>query len=109
MVRTHLDDHRHLKRTLELTWEGLDYIYDRMKQLGRPYVPSQTNFLLIDVGDGKAVYEDLLREGVIVRHMGGYGLPGYIRVNVGIPSENSRFVESLERVLRLRIGSDVPK
>jgi len=104
-----LDDHRHLKRTLELTWEGLDYIYDRMKQLGRPYVPSQTNFLLIDVGDGKAVYEDLLREGVIVRHMGGYGLPGYIRVNVGIPSENSRFVESLERVLRLRIGSDVPK
>ncbi|MBI4773141.1 MAG: histidinol-phosphate transaminase [Deltaproteobacteria bacterium] len=100
-----LDDDRHLKRTLELTWEGLDYFYGQMKRLGRPFVPSQTNFLLIDVGDGKAVYEDLLREGVIVRPMGGYGLPEYIRVNVGVPLENSRFVESLERVLRTRTES----
>ena len=102
-----LDDDSHLKRTLELTWEGLDYFYDQLKGLGLPFVPSQTNFLLIDVGDGKAVYEGLLREGVIVRHMDSYGLPGYIRVNVGVPSENERFAESLGRVLRRRTGSGV--
>jgi len=103
-----LDDDRHLKRTLELTWEGLDYFYGQMKRLGRPFVSSQTNFLLIDVDNGEAVYEGLLREGVIVRHMSGYGLPRYIRVNVGVPSENSRFVESLERVLRLRTKCGLP-
>ena len=45
------------------------------------------------------MYQALLREGVIVRPVGGYGLPRHLRVSVGLPEENRRFVEALERVL----------
>jgi histidinol-phosphate aminotransferase len=48
---------------------------------------------------GKEVYEAMLRLGVIIRAMDAYGFPDYIRVNVGLPEENRRFLEALEKVL----------
>ena len=62
-------------------------------------MPSWANFLLIDVGDAARVYEALLRRGVIVRPMDVYNLPHHLRVTVGTPAENERFVDSLAAVL----------
>jgi histidinol-phosphate aminotransferase len=94
-----LDDDEHVERTRANNRDGLAYLRAACDRLKRPYVPSWANFLLIDVGDGARVYEALLRLGVIVRPMDVYGLPHHLRVTVGTPAENARFVECLEAVL----------
>ncbi len=68
--------------------------------LGLGYIPSVGNFLTIDFDrDAMPIYEALLREGVIVRPIGVYGLPNHLRVTVGLKAENERFIQSLKRVL----------
>lgn len=92
-----LDDTDFVSRTLNLVKEGLQFLYHRLEQMGLEYVPTQTNFFLIKVPEGgKRTYERMLRGGVIVRSMEAYGLADYIRVNVGLPEENERFVETLK-------------
>jgi histidinol-phosphate aminotransferase len=94
-----LDDVEHVARTRANNREGLAFLRAACERLRRPYVPSWANFLLIDVGDGARVYEALLRSGVIVRPMDVYGLPHHLRVTVGTPAENQRFVDCLATVL----------
>jgi histidinol-phosphate aminotransferase len=94
-----LDDQGHVERTRDNNREGLAYLRATCERLGRPYVPSWANFLLIDVGDAAHVYDALLRRGVIVRPMDVYGFPRHLRVTVGTPAENQRFAESLAAVL----------
>jgi histidinol-phosphate aminotransferase len=94
-----LDDHAHVARTRANNREGLAFLRAACERLGRPYVPSWANFLLIEVGEGARVYEALLRRGVIVRPMDVYGLPRHLRVTVGTPAENQRFVDCLAAVL----------
>ncbi len=94
-----LKDVDHIEKSSRLNAEGLGFLYGRLDEMGIPYVPSQANFLLVEVGDGVEIFERLLREGVIVRPVKGYGLPSHIRVTVGRPEENERFVEALARVL----------
>jgi histidinol-phosphate aminotransferase len=89
-----LDDHVHIKKSLENNVLGLKYLFDAVTGLGYECVPTEANFFLIKVGDGKGVYEALLKKGVIVRPMASYGLPEFIRVTVGLPEENRRFVEA---------------
>ncbi|HUI27149.1 MAG TPA: histidinol-phosphate transaminase [Candidatus Kryptonia bacterium] len=95
-----LDDTAHVEATRRVNREGLKYLRAECERLGVTYVPSWANFLLINVGNGMRVYERLLREGVIVRPMGFYGLPEHVRVTVGLPPENERFVAALAKVLR---------
>lgn len=59
------------------------------------HLPSHGNFILLRVGDGERTYQSLLRQGVITRTVGGYGLPEWLRVTVGLPAENDRFIEAL--------------
>ena len=94
-----IDDREHLKRSVENNRRGLEFLYREMDALGLPYIPTQTNFLLIKVGDGDGVYRALLKRGVIVRSMDSYGLGEYIRVTVGLPEENERFVEALKEII----------
>jgi histidinol-phosphate aminotransferase len=94
-----LEDDAHVERTRANNREGLAFLRSACERLGRAYVPSWANFLLIDVGEGARVYEALLRRGVIVRPMEVYGLPRHLRVTVGTPDENQRFVDSLAAVL----------
>jgi histidinol-phosphate aminotransferase len=94
-----LDDTEHVERTLAVNSEGMAYLESAMAGLGVAFVPSQANFLLVRVGRGLAVYDALLRRGVITRPMDGYGFPEYLRVTVGLPDENHRFVETLQAVL----------
>jgi histidinol-phosphate aminotransferase len=62
-------------------------------------VASHGNFVLVQVGDAAAVYESLLRDGVIVRPVAGYGLPQWLRISVGLPDENEKFLAALARAL----------
>jgi len=98
-ARAALDDHVHVARTRANNREGLAFLRAACERLGLPYVPSWANFLLIEVGEGARLYEALLRRGVIVRPMDVYGLPRHLRVTVGTPTENQRFVDALATVL----------
>lgn len=95
-----LEDKEHLKNTIDNNISGLEYLYKEVTALGFEYVPTEANFFLIKVGDGKGVYDALLRKGVIVRPMASYGLPEYIRVTVGLPQENKRFMDTFAEVVR---------
>jgi len=94
-----LDDKEHVKRSREVNEEGLKYLYEELDKLGIEYVPTEANFFLIKVGRGLDVYKRLLKKGVIVRPMDSYGLGYYIRLTVGLPEENLRFIRSLTEVL----------
>ncbi len=95
-----LDDDEFVTKTLHLTREGLEYLYESLDAMGLEYLPTQTNFFLIKMPiSGKTVYERMLKQGVIVRAMESYGLPEHIRINVGLPEENRRFVDTLKNVL----------
>ena len=64
------------------------------------YVPSFANFILVRVGDGQKVFNAMQKQGVIVRPMGGYQLPEWIRISVGTPAENERCLDALKKSLR---------
>ena len=95
-----LDDDEFLHATQKVVWNGLRYLYTETERLGLPYLPTHTNFFLIEMpGNAKRIYEAMLREGVIIRAMNAYGLDRHIRVNVGLPEENERFIQALDRTL----------
>jgi len=95
-----LDDDSFLQKTIKLVHEGIDFLYGALSEIGVKYFETQANFLLVDVGkSANDVYEKMLRQGVIVRSMTSYGYPSYIRVNVGLASENKRFIKALKKVI----------
>lgn len=94
-----MDDGDHVRATLRVNADGLAYLARELNRLKVEFVPSHANFILADVGDGKAVFDALLRHGVIVRPVGGYGLPRHVRISVGRDEENRRLISSLEQVL----------
>jgi histidinol-phosphate aminotransferase len=95
-----LDDHEHVARTLAVNREGLAYLTREFDRLGLAWVPTAANFILVRVGRGVQVYEALLRQGVIVRPMDGYGFSEHLRVTIGLPEENARCIAALEAVLQ---------
>jgi len=94
-----LEDSAHIDRTRQNNAEGLNFLLGSLREMGYECVDTQANFFLVKVGDGKGVYESLLRKGVIVRPMASYSLPEYIRVTVGLPEENGRFLDSFKAVV----------
>ncbi len=95
-----LDDDEFLEKSRAVVHEGLKFLYQGLESLGVPYLRTSTNFFLIAVPvDAKKVYEAMLREGVIIRAMNAYGLDRYVRVNVGLPEENERFLRTFAKVL----------
>ncbi|MBF0490589.1 MAG: histidinol-phosphate transaminase [Candidatus Omnitrophica bacterium] len=74
------------------------YLYSSLKDLGFKYEDSFTNFILIQVANASQVAAGLLKKGVIIRDMTGWGLPDYIRVSIGTASENKKFIKSLEEL-----------
>jgi histidinol-phosphate aminotransferase len=99
-ARAALQDTAFLAQTREVVLAGKDLVYRGLEQLGLTFIPTQANFILIRVPrPGQEVYQAMLREGVIIRAMDSYGFPDYIRVNMGLPEENRRFLEALEKVL----------
>jgi histidinol-phosphate aminotransferase len=95
-----LGDEDHMRKSLEANRQGMEYLNAELDKLGLSYVPSQGNFILLCVGNGNEVFQRLLSQGVIVRPLGAYEFPEYVRVTVGTMDENRRFIEALGRVMR---------
>ncbi len=95
-----LDDDEHVRKSKEINSKGLDYLGAELGKLGVEYAPSHANFILVNLGgDPMPVYNALLREGVIVRPVGIYGLKTHLRVSVGLQEENERFIRAFKKVL----------
>jgi histidinol-phosphate aminotransferase len=95
-----LGDVAHVARTRAVTEEGRKFLGEACRALGLAVVPSVANFLLVDVGrPGPATADALLRHGVIVRPMVGYGFPTHLRISIGTPQENERCLAALKAVL----------
>jgi histidinol-phosphate aminotransferase len=95
-----LADQEFLQKTVELVHDEMAFLYQALDELGLQYNRSSANFLLIQLGkNADTVFEDLLRQGVIVRAMTSYGYPDCIRVSVGQHDENVRFLAALGKVL----------
>jgi histidinol-phosphate aminotransferase len=96
-----LSDVAYVAESRRLNREGVDQLGAGLRTLGVTALPTHGNFLLINVGDGTRVYEALLRQGVIVRPVANYGLPQWLRVTVGLPVENERFLAALAVALSM--------
>jgi histidinol-phosphate aminotransferase len=94
-----LDDHLFVADSYELNRRGMAQIVAGLKRLGLEHIPSHGNFVTFKAGDGAAVNQKLLQQGVIVRPIGGYGLPEWLRVTIGSEPENARFLDALEKAL----------
>jgi len=94
-----LDDTKHVEKTRKINSRGLRLYARTFRKLGLEFIPSQANFILVRVGDGQRVFGELQKLGVIVRPMGGYQLPEWVRITVGTPKENKRCLEALKTVL----------
>jgi histidinol-phosphate aminotransferase len=96
-----LDDADHLRQSVQVNRQGLRQLANGVAELGLDYIASAGNFIAVDVGrPADAVYQGLLREGVIVRPVENYAMPGYLRISVGLEDENRRCLQALDRVLR---------
>jgi histidinol-phosphate aminotransferase len=95
-----LRDAAHMDETRRVTHEGRGFLQSEFLDMGLEFVPSHANFVLVRVGDGKKVFDALLRRGIIVRAMGSYGLPEWIRVSVGTMPQNELFIAALRELDR---------
>lgn len=95
-----LKDLAFLEQSRRLNEAGMQQLQDGFKALGLSWIPSKGNFIALDLGQVAApVYQGLLREGVIVRPVANYGMPNHLRITIGLPTENTRLLEALAKVL----------
>jgi histidinol-phosphate aminotransferase len=98
-----LNDKDFLQKGFENNRAGYQQLTEAFDELKLEYVPSHGNFVLVrvgaDEGAGARVNLALLKQGVIVRPVGAYGLPQWLRISIGLPEENARFIEALKRAI----------
>ncbi|MBM3326657.1 MAG: histidinol-phosphate transaminase [Calditrichaeota bacterium] len=104
-----LEDADYIAKGRQMNADGKRFFYKELNRLGLEYVPSKANFVLIKVNPrgrsaanpllGREVFQQLLKRGVVVRPMDGYGLKEYIRVSIALPDENEIFFDELELVI----------
>ena len=97
-----LEDDAHLRETKRVIDEGRAYLQEQFSEMQVPFVPAVANFVMVNLGDGCAVFEKLLRRQIIVRPLKGYGLPEWVRITVGTMEKNKRLVGALREVIRAR-------
>jgi histidinol-phosphate aminotransferase len=91
-----LADRKHVEKSVAINNEGKQFLYQSFQRLGISFIPTETNFIMFETKlDGKDLYDGLLKTGVIIRPMG----PKRLRVTIGLPEENKRFVEELEKLV----------
>ena len=95
-----VDDVDFIRKSYELNREGMKQMTEGLARLGLAYIPSFGNFVSFRAPNAGQVFQRLLAAGVIVRPIAGYGMPEHLRVSIGLSSENSRFLEALERAIR---------
>ncbi|MCW8867435.1 MAG: aminotransferase class I/II-fold pyridoxal phosphate-dependent enzyme, partial [Marinobacter sp.] len=95
-----LEDEDYLQRSRDVNTAGLRQLQEAFDRMGLSYIPSAGNFVAVEVGEqAMGVYQSLLAHGVIVRPIGGYGMPRHLRVSVGLQEENERFIDALAQAL----------
>jgi histidinol-phosphate aminotransferase len=95
-----LDDRGHVERSVKINDEGKKFLYSEFGKLGLDFVPTEANFIYIPVDDAIALYERLLREGVIIRPMG----KSAVRITIGLPHENERLAGALNKIMGNKSG-----
>lgn len=95
-----LDDTEFLERVRKTVWMGKRMLYQSLELLDIRYVPTEANFILVDVGRNcREVFNALLHRGIITRPCDIFGLPTCLRVDISIPENNERFIAALREVL----------
>jgi len=97
-----LADKEFLHRSLELNARGMRHLTRSLRDLGVEVVPSHANFVMIvlpDAREAERIAHALLREGIIIRPLGSFGLPRCLRISAGTDGENERLVRSMEKIL----------
>jgi len=94
-----LDDHEFVARSYALNRAGMEQILEGFKRFGFSHIPSCGNFLTFKVGDAGMLNQKLLKQGVIVRPLGGYGMAEWLRVTIGTEAENQRFLDAIDKAL----------
>lgn len=98
-----LNDKEFLAQSAANNTAGYQQFVEAFEQMGLEYVPSYGNFVLVKVGDdagaGARVNLALLKQGVIVRPVGNYGLPQWLRISIGLPQENAVLIAALTKAL----------
>src|SRR5580704_16777989 len=101
-----LDDSEHVERSVEINRAERKRMQEELRKLGLAPVASETNFLFVPIGPrAKALCDELLQEGVIIRPLGWMGLPEAIRISVGSPAENTKLIGALAHALARPAGS----
>ena len=94
-----LGDEEFIARSAELNRRGMAQLTEAFAAMGLEWIPSAGNFVTFKAGDAIGVNQSLLRQGVIVRPIAAYGMPHWLRVSIGLPEENARFIEALRQAL----------
>ncbi len=97
-----LDDNKHIENSCRLVRIGKKYFCDEFKKMGLFFVPSVTNFVLVNVGvKSEEIYQKLLKKGIIIREMSDWGLKNFIRVTIGTSRENKRFINNFKEIMEI--------
>ncbi|MFH1846074.1 MAG: histidinol-phosphate transaminase [Candidatus Omnitrophota bacterium] len=100
-ARAALEDQGYVDGAVDLVKEEKKRLYEALDSCGVKYIPSLTNFVLINTNrDSKAVFEYLLKKGVIVRDMSAWGINDAIRVSLGLKEENDKFIRAFSKALQ---------
>lgn len=95
-----ITDFEHVYQTRQLNKSGRELLYKALNKFGIPYTESMSNFVLVEFGkDAKIIYEELLKEGIIVRYGDIWGLPKHIRISIGTEEEIFQLIESISFIL----------
>ena len=94
-----LQDAEFVQRTFELNLQGMAQLTEGLRALGLQYIPSFGNFVSFHIRNAVQVYRRLLELGVIVRPIGNYALPDYLRVSIGLESQNQKFLSAMKQIL----------
>ena len=96
-----LSDDKYVAKVLESNIQGRDFFYTLFAELGLVFIPTEANFVLVRVGpDAEELTKKLFEKKILVRWMGAYELPEYIRVTIGTMDENRLFARGLRSLLQ---------
>ncbi|WP_249669843.1 histidinol-phosphate transaminase [Polycladospora coralii] len=93
-------DIQHVEASREMNEEGRQYLYRAFEELDVSYIKTMSNFIFVHVGtDAKRIYEKLIHKGVMVRFGGVWGLSHYLRITIGLKSENQLLIAALKEIM----------
>ena len=96
-----LSDTGHVEKSRKNNSEGKGYLYKELDRLGVSYLKTEANFIFINLNsDADVAFMELMRRGVIVRPLTSFGMPGSLRVTIGTPEQNRKFISALSEIIR---------